>query len=209
MSYSLAGKRCLVTGGSRGIGLAIAQRFASEGAVLTLVGRNTDTLAEALATLPCPSSSSSASSSPSSPSSSTPAKPSHSFLDFDVSSSSSWIRAVRKQQQPDSTSSSSRPLSSSSSITEKPQTPYGYDILVNAAGISQNSLLASTWPEDVEKLLDINLQGTIFGCQAVVPRMMKRRSGVIINVSSLLGTKGGRGASVYAASKAGIIGKQS
>jgi len=38
---------------------------------------------------------------------------------------------------------------------------------------------------------------------------MKRKSGVIINVSSLLGTKGGRGASVYAASKAGIIGKPS
>lgn len=202
MSYSLAGKRCLVTGGSRGIGLAIAQRFASEGAVLTLVGRNTDTLAEALATLP-PSSSLSSSSSTTTFSLKTP---NHSFLDFDVSSSSSWIRAVRKQQQPDSASS---PSPSSSSSTEKPQIPYGYDILVNAAGISQNSLLSSTRPEDVEKLLDINLQGTIFGCQAVVPRMMKRRSGVIINVSSLLGTKGGRGASVYAASKAGIIGKQS
>jgi NAD(P)-dependent dehydrogenase (short-subunit alcohol dehydrogenase family) len=48
---SLAGKRCLITGGSRGIGLAIAQLFASEGAVCTLVGRHEESLETALKSL--------------------------------------------------------------------------------------------------------------------------------------------------------------
>ncbi|KXJ96430.1 hypothetical protein Micbo1qcDRAFT_229345 [Microdochium bolleyi] len=174
--YSIAGKRCLITGGSRGIGLAIAQLFAREGASITLVGRNTDTLTQAVGTLHHDQQGIDKSS------------PSHAFLAFDVSDAQAWQHHVRE------------PASASSSGA-------GYDILVNAAGVTQNSLLASTRTEDVRSLLDINLLGTILGCQAVVPRMIKRRKGgCIINVSSLLAVQGGKGASVYAASKAGIVG---
>lgn len=48
---SLAGKRCIVSGGSRGIGLAIAQLFAAHGAACTLIGRDKDTLSAAVASL--------------------------------------------------------------------------------------------------------------------------------------------------------------
>ncbi|KAJ8128791.1 hypothetical protein O1611_g4843 [Lasiodiplodia mahajangana] len=58
---------------------------------------------------------------------------------------------------------------------------------------------------EIDRILDVNLKGTILGCQSVLPRLMKQRSGCIINVSSLLATHGGRGASVYAATKAGVI----
>jgi NAD(P)-dependent dehydrogenase (short-subunit alcohol dehydrogenase family) len=50
-STSLAGKKCIITGASRGIGLAIAQRFAAEGAACTLIGRNKDTLEDVMNSL--------------------------------------------------------------------------------------------------------------------------------------------------------------
>lgn len=182
--YSIAGKRCLVTGGSRGIGLAIAQLFAREGASITLVGRSSDTLAKSLDTLAQGEADGHHG----------PAR--HSFLAFDVSDAEAWRHHVRDPPAPAPT-----PSEPSTATAE------GYDILVNAAGVAQNSLLTSTRPDDVRSLLDTNLLGTILGCQAVVPRMIRRRSGgCIINVSSLLAVQGGKGASVYAASKAGIVG---
>ncbi|KAH8160492.1 hypothetical protein CIB48_g7767 [Xylaria polymorpha] len=81
-----------------------------------------------------------------------------------------------------------------------------FDILVNAAGVSHNSFLLKMPNANLEEILDVNLKGTILGCQAVIPKMMKQRDGCIINVSSLLATHGGNGASVYAASKAGVLG---
>ncbi|OBT65584.1 hypothetical protein VE03_05577 [Pseudogymnoascus sp. 23342-1-I1] len=67
------------------------------------------------------------------------------------------------------------------------------DVLVNAAGITHYSLLVRTPAARVDEVIDTNLRGTILGC-------------CIINISSLLGVKGGRGSSVYAASKAGVLG---
>lgn len=187
--YSIAGKRCLVTGGSRGIGLAIAQLFAREGASITLVGRSTETLAQSLGTLQRGAADGHHG----------PAL--HSFLAFDVSDAEAWRHHVRDPPPPSEPSAAEAAAASSAGAE-------GYDILVNAAGVAQNSLLTSTRPDDVRSLLDTNLLGTILGCQAVVPRMIRRRSGgCIINVSSLLAVQGGKGASVYAASKAGIVGE--
>jgi NAD(P)-dependent dehydrogenase (short-subunit alcohol dehydrogenase family) len=79
-------------------------------------------------------------------------------------------------------------------------------ILVNAAGVSQNRLLVRERTETIDQIIDINLKGTILGCKAAAAAMIKQRRGCIINISSVLGIKGGQGASVYAASKAGVLG---
>ncbi|MGO1972138.1 MAG: SDR family NAD(P)-dependent oxidoreductase [Propionibacteriaceae bacterium] len=80
------------------------------------------------------------------------------------------------------------------------------DILVNAAGVlREDSTLAmpdAHWREMVE----INLTGTMRTCRAVLPGMVDRRWGRIINVSSQLGLKGGADMAHYAATKAGVIG---
>ncbi|RYP62556.1 hypothetical protein DL771_009686 [Monosporascus sp. 5C6A] len=163
---SLAGKRCVITGGSRGIGLAIAQLFAREGAACTLAARDAGALDRAVAGL-------------------TPTAPRttpHGAVAMDVANPNAWEILVARVKN------------------EKT------DILVNAAGVAQNSFLFRTSLADTKQIVNTNLMGTILGCQALVPKMMKQKEGCIINVSSLLATHGGRGASVYAASKAGIIG---
>ncbi|PTB75883.1 NAD(P)-binding protein [Trichoderma longibrachiatum ATCC 18648] len=76
------------------------------------------------------------------------------------------------------------------------------DILVNCAGITQTSLLMRTSDEHLSDIVDTNLLATILVCK----HAKMRPNGCIINVSSLMATKGGLGASAYAASKAGVIG---
>ncbi|KAK0109774.1 hypothetical protein ONS95_002450 [Cadophora gregata] len=80
------------------------------------------------------------------------------------------------------------------------------DILVNAAGITHYSPLFVTSPTLLDEVLQTNLMGTMMGCRAVGKGMLSRKGGCIINVASLLGVKGGKGSSAYAASKAGVVG---
>ena len=80
------------------------------------------------------------------------------------------------------------------------------DVLVNAAGCSFSTLLVASPSERIQNVVDTNLIATIHACSAA-GRHLKKTSGSIINVSSLLAQKGVRGESAYAASKAGIIGK--
>jgi 3-oxoacyl-[acyl-carrier protein] reductase len=79
------------------------------------------------------------------------------------------------------------------------------DILVNSAGILTESPVAtmelSTWSET----LAVDLTGVFLCCRAVLPGMLERGSGRIINIASQLGIKGGRGLAHYAAAKAGVI----
>ncbi|TGJ87316.1 hypothetical protein E0Z10_g1449 [Xylaria hypoxylon] len=152
---SLQGKRCLITGGSRGIGLAIAKLFASKGAGCLLIGRNQDSLKTAVSSLK-----------------QTDGSPPHDQYVLDVSSMNGWRNLMREPR------------------TER------VDVLVNAAGISQSSFLFKMPFPELDEILNVNLKGTIIGCQRVIPKMMKQRSA----------THGGRGASVYAATKAGVIG---
>lgn len=80
------------------------------------------------------------------------------------------------------------------------------DILVNNAGITKDTLIAMMKEDAFDKVIDVNLKGTFNVTKNVVPYMMKKRNGNIINISSVVGVVGNAGQSNYAASKAGIIG---
>ncbi len=80
------------------------------------------------------------------------------------------------------------------------------DILVNNAGITRDGLLARMKEEDWERVLSVNLKGAFLVTRAVLPGMMKRRYGRIINVSSVVAFSGNPGQTNYAASKAGLVG---
>ena len=80
------------------------------------------------------------------------------------------------------------------------------DVLVNNAGITRDMLLIRMKEEDFDKVIEINLKGTFITTKAVVPYMMKKRNGRIINISSVVGVAGNAGQCNYSASKAGIIG---
>ena len=80
------------------------------------------------------------------------------------------------------------------------------DVLVNNAGITKDGLIAMMKEDAFDKVIDINLKGTFNMTRNVVPYMMKKRIGNIINISSVVGVAGNAGQSNYSASKAGIIG---
>jgi NAD(P)-dependent dehydrogenase (short-subunit alcohol dehydrogenase family) len=82
------------------------------------------------------------------------------------------------------------------------------DILVNNAGITSPKRLMEVTKADYDRIMDINLRGTFQMCQAVVPHMRERKSGSIINLSSVSAQRGGGvfGGSPYSASKAGVLG---
>jgi len=78
------------------------------------------------------------------------------------------------------------------------------DVLVNNAGVTRDNLLALLEVEDVRVVFDTNVGGVFNVTRAVVPHMIARRAGKIVNVSSVAGEKGGRGQTNYAASKGAI-----
>jgi NAD(P)-dependent dehydrogenase (short-subunit alcohol dehydrogenase family) len=186
----------IITGASRGIGLAIATSLASRGAHILLVARSEERLASATQRL---TSVHQQLNPTHTPSSSTIAR-----LSGDVGSKSTW-QAVREHPW-----------------LER----HAPNLLVNAAGVTHRSLLLRTPDVDVQDVLATNLTGTVLGCQIVGDIMIREhlkakkalaaddqdistkaiRSPCIVNVSSLLALRGGRGSSVYAASKAGILG---
>ncbi len=80
------------------------------------------------------------------------------------------------------------------------------DVLVNNAGITKDTLLMRMKEEDFDSVIQVNLKGTFIVTKAVIPYMMKKKSGRIINLSSVVGVTGNAGQCNYSASKAGIIG---
>jgi len=80
------------------------------------------------------------------------------------------------------------------------------DILVNNAGLTRDGLIARMSDEDWRTVLDTNLGGVFHTCRAAARGMMRRRSGAIVNLTSVVGLHGNPGQTNYAASKAGIIG---
>jgi 3-oxoacyl-[acyl-carrier protein] reductase len=80
------------------------------------------------------------------------------------------------------------------------------DILVNNAGLTRDGLLARMSDDDWETVIGTNLASVFYTCRAVTRPMMKKRSGSIVNISSIVGVHGNWGQTNYAASKAGIIG---
>jgi len=79
------------------------------------------------------------------------------------------------------------------------------DILVNNAGITKDGFLARMTEADWDSVLDINLKGTFLFTKTVARTMMKQRSGVVVNIASIIGLIGNPGQANYAASKAGVI----
>jgi 3-oxoacyl-[acyl-carrier protein] reductase len=80
------------------------------------------------------------------------------------------------------------------------------DGLVNNAGIRRDTLLGLMRDEDWDDVLDVNLAGAFRCCRAVLPGMIRRRGGAIVNVSSLSAIHGVAGQTAYAAAKAGLLG---
>ncbi|MEN3930525.1 3-oxoacyl-[acyl-carrier-protein] reductase [Microvirga sp. W0021] len=82
----------------------------------------------------------------------------------------------------------------------------GLDILVNNAGITRDGLFMRMKDEDWEDVINVNLTSAFRLSRAAVKGMMKRRSGRIVNIGSIVGSTGNPGQGNYAASKAGLIG---
>ena len=80
------------------------------------------------------------------------------------------------------------------------------DILINNAGITSDNLLMTMKTNQWTDVINTNLNGCFFCCRAISKKMIKQKSGKIINISSIIGEVGNKGQSNYAASKAGIIG---
>lgn len=80
------------------------------------------------------------------------------------------------------------------------------DILVNNAGIVRDSLLPMMKEADFDAVINVNLKGAFNMTKAVLPHMIKKRAGRIINISSVSGLRGNAGQANYSAAKAGLIG---
>jgi 3-oxoacyl-[acyl-carrier protein] reductase len=154
---SLEGRTALVTGGSRGIGRAIAAELANAGALVVVGYRSGVEEAEGVA---------------------------------------SEIGGKAVQADVSDPEEAKRLIDEAGDV----------DVLVNNAGVTRDGLLVRMPDEDWHAVLDTNLGGTFNTCRAASRGMMKRRSGAIVNVSSVVGVHGNPGQTNYAASKAGIIG---
>ena len=82
----------------------------------------------------------------------------------------------------------------------------GFYILVNNAGITKDALLIGMKNEDLDAVLDVNLKGSFYMMRGAAKRMLRKRAGRIINISSVAGVLGNAGQVNYAASKAAVIG---
>ena len=158
-------KVALITGGTRGIGKAIAKKFAENGYALVInyVSENTDL----------------------------------EKLKKDINSNNE-ILFVRANVGD---------FNSCEELVKKAIEKFGkIDVLVNNAGITRDNLIMRMKEEDFDKVINTNLKGTFNVTKNVVPYMMKKRYGKIVNISSVVGVSGNAGQCNYAASKAGIIG---
>ena len=81
----------------------------------------------------------------------------------------------------------------------------GIDVLVNNAGITLDNLSIRLTEENWKKVLDINLTSTFLMCKYAIKKMLKKRNGKIINITSIVGHTGNLGQANYSASKAGIV----
>src|SRR5439155_19421042 len=80
------------------------------------------------------------------------------------------------------------------------------DILVNAAGLGIFGPVTDFKDEDFEILIETNLRGIFFACRFVLPSMIERKRGHIINIASIAGKVGSANRAVYCASKFGVVG---
>ena len=80
------------------------------------------------------------------------------------------------------------------------------DILINCAGVSKFASILDMDPEEWKKIIDVNLMGTYYVTRTVLPQLIEKNSGDVINISSTNGLGGAATSSAYSASKFGVIG---
>ncbi|KAL6908342.1 3-ketoacyl-reductase [Trichoderma evansii] len=188
MALSFAGRHCVVVGATGVIGSSIAKAFAQNGAVVSLLGRSAVQVRHKLEPQLRPYSLPETGDGTGSAATPGGIPSAHRFIRLDASNREE-IKALFSSR-------------ASSSESHEDASIGPIDILVNCAGISQTTLLKRTPDEEISSILDTNLLATMLVCK----HAKMRPNGCIINVSSLMATKGGLGATAYAASKAGVIG---
>ncbi|KAH0599561.1 hypothetical protein MHUMG1_02349 [Metarhizium humberi] len=221
----LAGKHAVVVGATGTIGAHIAQAFAAQGAVVSLLGR---TALQARAKLEPQLTPYTASHGQNSPSD-TPT--SHRFIRLDVADRASikhvfGSRASQVSVVVVARFRHGRGVKAYQKAKQHAEAVGPLDVLVNCAGISQTTLLKRTPDEELASILDTNLLSTMLVCKHAsvrpngedanpprvqrssstrVVRVLMKKAGCIINVSSLMATKSGLGVTAYSASKAGVV----
>lgn len=166
---SLAGNVALITGASRGIGFAIAERLADAGARIAICARDAGALEAARSRL--------ISNSP--------------FNSNDIFAMPADVASPAQV----------------SALVEKTLAHFGaIDFLINNAGTSRFGPVHECTESDWDTVLDTNLKGVFLASRAVLPGMISRRRGHIVNISSLAGKNSFAGGSLYCASKWGLLG---
>jgi 3-oxoacyl-[acyl-carrier protein] reductase len=165
LDSGLAGKKVLVTGGSRGIGRAIVELFAADGAEVAFFYRGNSAAAQEVVA---------------------------------AAAAQGWAVEAEQVDVVDS--------AAVGAAVERLIERWGrIDVLVNNAGVIRDNLLGLLGDEDVRLVLETNVGGVFNVTRAVVPHMISKRAGKIVNLGSVSGEKGGRGQTNYAASKGAII----
>jgi 3-oxoacyl-[acyl-carrier protein] reductase len=80
------------------------------------------------------------------------------------------------------------------------------DVLINNAGVARDGMLGLATDDDIDTVVDLNIKGTLYMSRLVGRRMLARRTGSIVNISSIVGRSGYRGLAVYSATKAALDG---
>ncbi len=82
----------------------------------------------------------------------------------------------------------------------------GVDVLVNNAGVAGQKLLSDMTDDEWRRMFAVNVDSVFYTCRAVIPQMVRRQNGSIVNVSSVWGVRGASCEAAYSASKAAVIG---
>ncbi len=99
----------------------------------------------------------------------------------------------------------SRPEQAEAMIAQTADVLGAVDILVHSAGVGVERSLLDTTPEEWRRIIDIDLSGTFFCCQAAARHMVERGYGRIVTLASTAGVRGGTGRAAYGAAKGGVI----
>lgn len=161
----LEGKTALITGAARGIGKALALKFASEGANIAF----TDLV-----------------------------------IDENGKATEAEIEALGVKAK--GYASNAANFEETAKVVEEVKNDFGrIDILVNNAGITKDGLMMRMTEAQWDAVIAVNLKSAFNFIHAVLPIMLRQRSGSIINMASVVGVHGNAGQANYAASKAGLI----
>ena len=165
MAYSTAGKRVLITGASSGVGAALARRLAAEGAVVGLIARRRERLAEVLTD-----------------------------CQRESPSSMMWVADLA-----DTPAIGRLAMAAWDALN-------GIDVLVNNAAIPKRKVVTALGPAEVETVMRVNFFAPMRLALGVLPRMLARGTGVIVNVASVGGRLGIIHEAAYSASKFALCG---